>query len=52
MPTRKNQPHRIKARQKSAKERQEKSDKLTVQQKLAKATPGSKEHTKLLNLQK
>jgi hypothetical protein len=46
--TRKNFPSRIKARQESAKARQEKSDKLTVDQKFAKATPGSREYSKLL----
>lgn len=47
MPTRKNLTHKIEARQVSAKERQAKSDLLTVEQKLAKAVPGSKEHTRL-----
>lgn len=48
MATRKNFPDRKKARQESAKLRQEKSDKLTNEQRLAKATVGSKEYNKLL----
>ena len=38
---------RIENRKKTAKERQEASDKLTLGQKIAKSTPGSKEHAKL-----
>ena len=47
-----NFPNRVKARQDSAKARQEASDKLTPAQKLAKATPGSREHTRLTKTQK
>ncbi len=39
---------RIEKRQAEAKVRQEKSDKLTVEQKLAKATPGGQEYKRLL----
>lgn len=49
MATRTNFPHRIEKRRAEAKVRQEASDKLTVEQKLAKATPGSKQYEKLLN---
>jgi hypothetical protein len=37
----------VKERQDSAKERQAKSDSLTLEQKLAKATPGSREFNRL-----
>lgn len=52
MATRQNFPNRIEKRQSEAKARQAVSDKLTVDQKLAKATLGSKEHTKLQKRQK
>jgi hypothetical protein len=48
MATRTNFPGRSEKRKASAKLRQEASDKLTVEQKLAKAKPGSKEYGKLL----
>lgn len=48
MATRTNFPSRIEKRKETAKARQEASDKLTVEQKLANARPGSKEHSKLL----
>ena len=48
MATRINFPQRIEKRQAEAKVRQEASDKRTLEQRLAKATPGSKEHAKLL----
>lgn len=47
MASRKNFPGNKEKRQASAKLRQEASDKLTVEQRLAKATPGSKEYTRL-----
>lgn len=43
-----NFPNRVEKRQASAKLRQEARDKLTLEQKLAKATPGSREHARLL----
>ena len=48
MATRSNFPGRVEKRRASAKIRQEASDKLTVDQKLAKATPGSQEYNRLL----
>lgn len=42
-----NQPHRKKVRQEAAKLRQEASDKLTLEQKIAKANVGSKEYLRL-----
>lgn len=48
MASRTNFPNRVEARKESAKLRQEASDKLSVDQKLAKATLGSREHNKLL----
>jgi hypothetical protein len=48
MAGRKNFPKRIEGRLLSAKARQEASDKLTVEQKLEKATPGSREYNRLL----
>ena len=48
MASRKNFPHRKAARKASALLRQEASDKLTNEQKLAKIVPGSREYTKLL----
>jgi len=48
MATRMNFPKRVEARKASAKLRQEASDKLTVEQKLAKAVVGSKEYNRLL----
>lgn len=47
MATRKNFPNRVEIRKASAKVRQEASSKLTVAQKLAKATVGSKEYSRL-----
>lgn len=47
MATRKNFPDRKEKRQAEAKVRQDKSNKLTVEQKLAKATPGSQEFVRL-----
>ena len=47
MAGRRNFPKRIEARKESAKLRQEASDKLTNEQKLAKATVGSREHARL-----
>lgn len=44
-----NFPNRVEKRRTDAKVRQDKSDKLTIEQKLAKATVGSKEHNKLLS---
>ena len=52
MAGRKNFPDRQKQRKVSAIARQEKSNKLTTAQKLAKTTPGSQEHTRLLKGQK
>ena len=49
MATRTNFPDRIKKRQDEAKVRQEASDKLTLDQKIAKANPGSREHIRLSN---
>lgn len=48
MASRANFPSRVEARKKSAEARQAASDKLTVAQKLAKATPGSREYSRLL----
>lgn len=42
-----NLPHRREKRKLEAKARQEASDKLTLEQKLAKAKPGSREYIKL-----
>lgn len=42
-----NFPNRKEKRKEEAKTRQEKADKLTVEQKLAKATPGSQEFKRL-----
>ena len=47
MAGRTNFPNRVEKRKTDAKTRQEASDKLTLEQKLAKATPGSREYTKL-----
>lgn len=47
MAGRPNFPNRVEKRCADAKLRQEASDKLTLDQKLAKATPGSREHTRL-----
>jgi hypothetical protein len=48
MASRKNFENRKKARKDSAKVRQEAYDKLSFEQKLQKAVPGSKEHDKLV----
>jgi hypothetical protein len=48
MASRVNFPNRIEARRTSAKLRQEASNKLSLDQRLAKATPGSREYNKLL----
>lgn len=48
MAGRHNFPNRIEKRKASAKTRQEASDKLTVEQKLAKATPGGREYNRLM----
>jgi len=48
MARRYNFPNRKEARKASAQTRQEASDKLTTEQKLAKATPGSREYNRLL----
>jgi hypothetical protein len=48
MAGRSNFPNRVEKRRASANLRQEASDKLTLDQKLAKATPGSREYAKLL----
>jgi len=48
MATRKNFQNRREARQASAKIRQAESDRLHVKDKLNRATPGTKEHRKLL----
>ena len=48
MATRKNFPSRILQRQEEARARQEAHDKLAPAQKLEKATPGSKEHARLV----
>ena len=45
---RKNQAHRKEERQKSALERQAKYNSLSLEEKIAKAVVGSKEHTKLV----
>jgi hypothetical protein len=47
MASRANFPNRVEKRRADAKVRQEKSDGLTLDQKLAKATPGSREHMRL-----
>lgn len=49
MASRKNFKSRQEIRQASAKERQAKSDGMTLEQKLAKATPGSREYKRLEN---
>ena len=46
MATRKNFPGRLEKRKTDAKVRQDASDKLSIEQKLAKATPGSKVYNK------
>lgn len=51
MASRTNFPNRVEARKASAKLRQEASNKLTLDQRLAKATPGSREQKKLLSKQ-
>ena len=48
MATRTNFPNRVEKRKVEARGRQEASDKLTVEQKLKKATPGSKEYGRLV----
>lgn len=48
MASRKNFQSRVEKRQAEAKVRQETSDKLSLEQKLAKATPGSKVYNKYL----
>lgn len=48
MASRPNFPQRVEKRRAEAKVRREAYDKLSVEQKLAKATPGSKEYNKLV----